>query len=268
VGLSAVGFLILLMAQPPAQTIPWSQTPPPEGDFRGDELVVHGEAEQSRLLLTLVDPKLPSHRFVLKTSVSGRVYGSAIVEMVLLRNPGDKTAERFVRTVDTGGPMAKLSGEFQKRDIELPCVSDPDNPPKVIRVSIRFDGSGDVHFQRFRIEPWARGSLTWMASGGAAMILGVALGAFGGAYSIMAAIPGLRDAAYRMGRILVVLGIAMIVMAVVLCLSDWPFGIWMTFGTGGALSILGFGGTLPLVKRGMEEANRLRADSSGVTEPV
>ena len=256
------------MAQPPAQTIPWNQTPPPEGDLRGGELVAHGEAGKSRLLLTMVDPKLPSHRFVLKTSASGRLSGSAILEMVLLRNPDDTTAERFVRTVDTGGPMAKLSGEFQRREIELPCVSDPENPPKVIRVSLRFEGAGDVHFQPFRIDPWTRGSLTWMASGGAAMILGVTLGAVGGVYSIMAAVPALRDAAYRMGRFLVFLGIAMIVMAVVLYLADWPFGIWMTFGVGGALSVLGFGGTLPLVKRGMEEAHRLRAASSGVTEQV
>jgi hypothetical protein len=266
--LSAVGFLILLTALAPAQTVPWSQTSPPEGDLRGQELIVHGEAEQSRLLLSLVDPKLPSHRFVLKTSASGRLNGTAILEMVLLRNADDKTAERFVRTVDTGGPMAKLSGEFQGREIELPCVSDPDNPPKVIRVSIRFDGSGDVRFQPFRIEPWARGSLTWMASGGAAMILGVAVGAIGGAYSIMAAVPALRSAAYRMGRFLVILGIAMTIMAIILFFAAWPFGIWMTLAVGGALSVLGFGGTLPLVRRGIEEAKLLRADSSGMTEPV
>jgi len=250
--LSAVGFLVLLAAQSPSQTLPWNQSSP-EAVLRGDELVVQGERERSLLLLSLFDPKLPSHRFVLKTSATGTLEAPAVLEMVLLRQQDDKVAERFVRTVDTGGPMAKLSGDFTDREIELPCVSDPENPPKAIRISIRFEGPGEVRFQRFRIEPWALGSLTWMASGGAAMILGVALGAVVGAYAIMAAVPGLRAAALKLGRVLAYLGVAMLVLAFALFLSAWPFGIWMTIGVGGAISVLGFGGTLPLVRRSMAE---------------
>jgi len=268
VGLSAVGFLVLLIAQPATQTIPWNPSSPPEGDLRGDELVVTGDGPQSRLLLAIVDPTLPSHRFVLKTIASGSLKSSAVLEMVLLRNPDDDVAERFVRTVDTGGPMAKLTGEFSGREVELPCVSDPENPPKVIRVSIRFDGPGEVRLHAFRIESWELGSLTWMASGGAAMFFGVFLGAVGGVYALMAAVPGLRAAAYHMSRVLAAFGLAMVALAIILCLSDWPFGIWMTVGVGGVVSLLGFGGTLPLIKRGMEETKRLRADSSGTTEPV
>jgi hypothetical protein len=268
VALSAVGFLVLLTAQSPTQTLPWNQALPPEGEFRGDELVVRGERGRSVLLLSLFDPKLPSHRFVLKTSATGDLEAPAVLEMVLLRHTDDKVAERFVRTVDTGGPMAKLSGEFTGREIELPCVSDPQNPPKAIRVSIRFDGPGEVRFQPFRIEPWARGSLTWMASGGAAMIFGVALGAVGGAYAIMAAVPSFREAALRIGRLLAALGVVMMVLAYALYLRSWPFGIWMTVGVGGAISALGFGGTLPLVRRALAETDRLRVESDGATERV
>jgi hypothetical protein len=262
--LSAVGFFVLLLAQ--AQTIPWNgDSPSKKGDLHGGELVIRGEAGQSRLLITLRDPKLPSNRFVLKTSASGRLTGTAILEMVLLRHPDDEVAERFVRTVDTGGPMAKLSGEFQDREIELPCVSDPENPPSVIRVSVRFEDGGEIRIRPFTIEPWQRGSLTWMAAGGAAMILGLSLGSLGGIYSIMAAIPAFRLAAYRMGGALTLVGLAMVVSAVLLYRFGSPFGIWMTLAVGGGICVVAFGGTMLLLKSALlNDRNRRRDPEAGV----
>jgi hypothetical protein len=262
----AAGLVALLFGQ---QTVPWAAPLPPGAKIVDGDLVIRGVETDVGLIVSWKAPALPSPRFVLKTSASGEIEGAASFSMTVFQETeSGLNAGMVVRTVDTGGPMARLKGRFFQRAVELPITSDPQDPPDVVSVHLQFDGKGEVRLRPFVVEPWQRTSLTGMAAGLAGAILGVLLGLLGGIYALLAAVPGARRIAYQLGRILCVLGVVLLAAAVVFYLTGWPFGIWVSMAAAGALSVVGFGGTLGLVRKGIADADRLRTDSDGSLEPI
>jgi hypothetical protein len=216
-------------------------------------------------LLKLKSPKLPPGRFVLKSSANGRMSeGQARLEMTVVMGDGVRL---IVQTRDTGGPMAPLIEKLQNRRIELPFVYDTAQPPKEIEVGLVFDGEGDISLVPFTLEPWPRWSLTWLAAGGFAAMLGVALGCLGGVYGLLAAIPSSRRGALTFGKIMAALGVAMIVAAPCLYAASLPFGIWLPVGVAGLVALVAFGGTLLMVRKGIESADRMNANADPGLEP-
>jgi hypothetical protein len=247
-------------------TIPWNSAAP-NAVSRTDgrlESETWTSEDHRQVVVHALDPKLPSHRFVLRTRAQGGVTpeGRILFEMTVVQPDGTRAV---VRTVDTGGPMAPLKGAFD-RSIELPFVSDPSHPPKELLVEMVSRGGIKIVLEPLTLEPWPHWNLTWMAAGGFGAALGMLLGLLGGVYGLLAAIPALRPAALAFGRLGAASAFLMLVVSLVLYLTSWPFGIWVSMAVGGALMLLIFAGTRPMVRKGIEAADRLRSESGGTLE--
>lgn len=270
----AFALLFALAAGQGPTTIPWNLSET-DGLLNEDGRLVFSDAvfNKRARIIRLVDPKLPSSRFVIKTFAGAMIFSSSSIqlEMTVVLRTGDSFV---VRTLDTGGPMAPIIGrrgndvQSVGHDFELPFVSDPSNPPKEIMIDLIGEGAGLVAFSPLTVEPWPRWSLTWLAAGGFAAALGVVLGMIGGLYGLLAAVPTSRRAAFFIGKLVVILGFLMTIGSGVLYFTSWPFGIWLPVGIGGLVVILAFGGTLPMVKKGIESADRMAASADPSLEPA
>ena len=267
---SILALALFVGGQQPVQTIPW----PKPGYFK----IVNGRLDvsslgESTVVLSWEKPKLPSNRFVLKTRATGHARSYAVLEASLIRKTkeGDETT-LVVRTNDTGGPMAKLCGDFKDHVVELPFATDPAAPPDLIEVKVHFydwfEAKGWITLEPFTVEPWLPFSLTWFAAGGFAMLIGVGVGLLGGLYALLAAIPTFRRTAYFAGKLLVWLGLLAMIAAAGLFYSSVPSGIWIPVGVAGLLSVAGFGLTLPLVRKGLTDDEQRRTAANDFLEPA
>jgi hypothetical protein len=247
--------------------VPWSAFRPEAGTIADGRLAVALKPAERKTLLALRDFKPPDNRFVLKTVVDCQaIVGFAVMEMHVVMADGNRLT---VRTKDTGGPMAVLANGAA-RDVELPFVSDPRNPPKEVVVDLVSEGGGEGEwrFQAFRFAPWQRWSLTWLAAGGFAAGLGVVFGMVFGVYGLLAAVPSSRRGAYAFGIVGAVLGLVLAGAGPLLYELAYPFGIWLPTLIAGIVTFSFFAVTLPMVKKGIESADRMAASADPSLEPA
>jgi hypothetical protein len=127
--------------------------------------------------------------------VSGRVRcaevaGEGYIEMWSQFPDGSRY---FSRTLDSSGPMAKLSGTAAERSFVLPFQMGADTPPPVrLEVNVVLPGAGRVSLSELRFSGESGGAATrWSPR------LGGWLGALGAAIGVAAALLGVRNARRR-----------------------------------------------------------------------
>jgi len=188
--------------------------------------------------------------------------------------------EFHVKMLDSAGPLAPFGGTFRDREVELPFVCDPEKPPFRIGVHLQDWGKGptrgEIQFEPFRIEAWTSANPTWWLAGGAAMAIGLLCGLLFGVYGLIAAIPAFRPAAMLMANVMLWIGWLVFVAAGGQLLSSYidpfptgflPSGIAIPLAVAALLFIIIFTSTRPLVRRAIEEANRVREEQGSRLEP-
>jgi hypothetical protein len=174
----------------------------------------------------------------------------------------------FSRTLDTSGPMAKLSGSSEGRAFTLPFFLPADAPrPTRLEVNVVLPAAGHVVVSGLRFEPDARAAATpgaWWSErtggwiGGAA---GSAVGLFGALIGVLCSLGRGRRLVLAGLLALGISGLALLTLGGIALALGQPYAVWYPLLLLGVLDpVLAFS-LLPTARRRFEalELRRMRA---------
>jgi hypothetical protein len=104
---------------------------------------VKGPAEKPVQILEIGDPKVPSHRYMLR----GKVKYAGVKEdsYVELWNHFRDGKSYFTKTLADQGPLAKIQGDSDWREITLPFFSEEGYLPEKLVVNVVVPGEGTIY---------------------------------------------------------------------------------------------------------------------------
>src|SRR5262245_4212223 len=104
---------------------------------------VKGPDDKAIQILEIAEPKVPGHRYMLRGKVKyAGVDQDAYLEM--WSHFPDNMAY-FTRTLADQGPLAKIQGDSDWRDIALPFTSKEDYLPEKLVVNVVLPGQGTIY---------------------------------------------------------------------------------------------------------------------------
>lgn len=104
---------------------------------------IKGPAEKAVQILEIGDPKAPSHRYMLR----GKVKYAGVKEDSYLEmwNHFPDGKAFFSRTLAESGPVAKIQGDSDWREINLPFFSEEGYLPEKLVVNVVVPGDGTIY---------------------------------------------------------------------------------------------------------------------------
>jgi len=269
--------LILLMTANVSwadDAIPWPKknaSPRVSVDGEGN-LIVQGDAKPTTtMVLTLNDPKVPSHeyRFVGRIKYEN-VVGDGYVEMW---NHMPKLGAFFSKTLDPEGSMGKITGSSAWRDLEVPFYSKPGILPAKLVINVVLPGQGKVWIAPLTIqkaEPLPMGAdeseetaFPWPVAGG---LLSGLVGVLGTLLALFGDKPALRRPAMHVTTLLIPCSCAALLVGVLPWARENNVNVWYPLAVVGGLWLAVFATTAWLLRRKLaqDELRRMQAlDATG-----
>jgi hypothetical protein len=256
------------------ESVPWLPTVSKENivvhpagklDKSIDAVVVQvdgGDARTTTRVVSLDAPKVPSHRYQLKGRVKvENVVGDGYVEML---NTFPKIGVYFTKTLENDGPLGKLTGTGDWRDVELPFVSQEGVLPSKIEVNVVLPGKGKVYLTPFTVAKYegpaeleASAKNAWWSDRAAGLIGGSAGGTFGICGALVGVLAGLgraRRFVMTLCFALIAMGVVTFVMGLVAVSLRQPYHVYYPLLLMGGLSVVILGFNLPSLRRRYEQA--------------
>lgn len=142
--LLAVMLMAIVTRASDADPIPW---PKPKNDRArieadGTLVVEGGKGRTNTSLLVLEKPEVPSHHYRLVGRIKyEHVAGDGYVEMW---NKIPDKGDFFSKTLAPSGPLGKVTGTSDWRELQLPFFSEPNLLPERLTVNLVLPGAGKV----------------------------------------------------------------------------------------------------------------------------
>ncbi len=211
-------------------------------------------------LISLDKPQVPSHLYRLVGRIKyENVEGDGHLEML---NFFSGAGPFFSKTLEDGGPLGKISGSSDWRDVELPFYSQPGILPEKIAVALILPAGGKVYLTPLRLTAAHSEFLAGLIGG----LLGTAIGLLGGLVGILASFRGSRRLAYRLLLLCIPSGILLAIAGLVVLQTeqflDWYYPLLLS---GGILAVVALA-LYPTLKRRLaeDEARRIQALDAGM----
>lgn len=153
----------------------------------------------------------------------------------------------FSRTLADMGPMAKLEGTSDWREINLPFTSAPGKLPVKLVVNVVLPGTGVVEFEPFVLSP--SGWWSEQESGLVGGIGGGAIGLCGAVIGVLAGIGAARRVVIGMCIAVIAIGAACLTAGIVGLLLGQPWYVYYPFLLGGSISVAVCGFNLPAIRK-------------------
>jgi len=144
--------MIVTSASDAADPMPWPQPKTDRARIESDgSLSVQGGKGQTTTSLLILDkPKVPSHHYRLVGKIKyDNVAGDGYVEM------WNKIADKgdfFSKTLAPSGPLGKVSGTSDWRELQLPFYSEPNLLPERLTINLVLPGAGKVWITPLTLE--------------------------------------------------------------------------------------------------------------------
>ena len=254
-------------ADEPVKTIDWTVTAPASGTVVDGAVRITVDASGGSFpLVAIAAPDLGRDGYEVRGDVRySNVTGTGYLEMWSIFPDGGRY---FSRTLATTGSMAALTGTSDWRPFELPFFLQGGVPPTRLEINVVLPGAGSVDVGRLEIARLAAGEVgrrgAWLSDqsvGAVGAIVGTSIGLLGAAIGILAGRG--RGRRYVLPAMVVAIGIGLgaIALAVIAFLVGQPPAVVGLLALTGVVSVLGFGNTLPRVRRTYAEAElrRMRA---------
>ncbi len=230
-----------------------------------NEVVVQvdgGDAKTTTRVVLLDAPNVPSHRYLLRGKVKiDHVVGDGHVEML---NHFPKLGAFFTKTLEDDGPLAKLTGSADWREVQLPFVSQEGTLPTRIEVNVVLPGKGKIYLAPFTLEKYEgpmalepEGANAWWSERMAGLLGGGAGGTLGICGAIIGVLAGLgRARRFVMALCFAFIGLGAVALAVglVAVAQRQPYHVYYPLLLLGGLSVLILGFNLPSLRRRYEQA--------------
>jgi hypothetical protein len=271
--LRTVALLLVISPAPldAREALPWLPagnrprvTVHPAGKLADASVVqVTGETGPTSTTVLEVDsPEVPSHRYVLRGRIRYEgVEGAGFVEMLSVF-PGRGTF--FTRTLGEVGPLARLSGSGDWRDLELPFLSEPGQLPEKLVVNVVLPGKGTVYLTPLMLSVYEGGigaSAEWWSERQGGLVGGLAgstVGLLGALVGTLVCLARARGLVMTVIVLAVVLGAVSFVAAIVALALGQPYHVYYPLLLLGILSLVLFGSAVPIVRRRYNDAEMRR----------
>ncbi len=212
---------------------------------------VKAPADKAVQLLEVADPKVPSHRYMLKGKVKYKgVDKDAYVEM--WSHFADDKAY-FSRTLKGDqGPLAKIQGDSDWRTIELPFTSEPGKLPTKLVVKIVLPGEGTVYFTPFTLTSIGGAAAAWWSEPSAGLVGGIGgglLGSMGAVIGVLAGCGAARKLVVGLCIAIIAVGALSLITGGIALLMGQPWYVYYPFLLGGVIGVAVCGFNLPALRR-------------------
>jgi hypothetical protein len=201
------------------------------------------------------DPKAPSHHYVLKGKIKyDGVEPAGYVEM--WSHFGENEAY-FSRTLaDQVGPMQKLDGTHNWRDIDLPFYSKPGMLPEKLVVNVVLPGKGKVFLTELTLtkleqQGSAAAGAWWRpeAGGWVGGLGGSALGILGAIVGTLAGVGVARQLCLGLAVTAITFSAACLVAGIVAASTGQPYHVYYPLLLLGGIGVVVFGANLPAIRK-------------------
>jgi hypothetical protein len=224
------------------------------------QVEINGPAPAPVTVLVAMDPKVPSHRYMLRGKVMFKdVDQVAFVEM--WSHFGDQ-GQFFSRTLAPSGPMGHLHGASDGwRELLLPFQSEPGKTPTKLVVNVVIPGKGTVKLAPFTLttapaELWAEAPAAvageWWSerqSGWLGAIGGSVIGMIGGIIGTLAGLGAARQLAVGLCVAVVACGGLCLVAGLVALSLGQPWHVFFPFLLIGGIGAIVCGAKLRTVRK-------------------
>lgn len=282
--LQAAFVTLLLTASTSVATepIPWptnNESSRVSVDDKSNLMVVGEDKKTTTTVLTLENPKVPSHQYRLVGKIKYQdVAGDGYLEMW---NHFSKEGPFFSRTLADEGPFGKITSSSDWRDLEIPFYSKPDMLPTKLIINVVLPGKGKVWISPLTLEKAepietfqppptvkevvkevpaapASGTSFWPIAAGALSGLVGILGVF---IALVSGKPGSRRLTLQLITFLVPTSLASLLVGVLLLIQGANLGMAVPLSVVGGAWLIAFVITAILVRRAIcrEELRRMQA---------
>jgi len=250
-------------ASEPSVTVDWNQTAPLSGRVvDGMVEVTSSGAGGTFPLVAIADPAIRGNGYALTGRIRYRgVAGVGFLEMWSVFPDG---ARYFSRTLAGDGPQARISGDSEWRDFELPFNLNGSERPVRLELGLVLPGAARVWIGPLELTAPGATSSAWWSDRTGGLIGGIA----GSLIGITGAIVGVLIARGRGRRpvlttmvALAVAGSALLVAGAVALAMSQPYAVYFPLILGGIILVAVFGPGFRRARRAYEdvELRRMRA---------
>lgn len=239
-------------------------------DDKGNLVVVGEDKKTTTTVLTLENPKVPSHQYRLVGKVKYQdVAGDGYVEMW---NHFSKEGPFFSRTLAEEGPFGKITGSSDWRDLEIPFYSKPDMLPNKLVINVVLPGKGKVWITPLTLEKaepmpegmsssQKAGDMGWWWWGSLSGFLSIVVGMLGGLLAMVARKPGTRRLTMQLTMLLIPTSLAALLVGFLQFTQGVQLNVMNGLGVVGVAWVLAFVITVIFIRRAIsrEELRRMQA---------
>lgn len=239
---------------PAADKLPPQATLHPAGKMAGQPVLqVVGPSVQPITILEVVNPQVTYHEYTLRAKV--KYEGVEKTSFLEMWNHFPGGGQYFSRTLSPSGPLQKIEGSSDWREISLPFMSKPGLLPSKLVVNVVLPGKGTVYLTPFTLTsgPVSLGTLgEWWSEptsglvggigGGVVGLIGALIGGLAGLGKARQLVVGLCVAVIAFGGLCLVAGIVAVTMG-------QPWYVYYPFLLGGVICVAVCGLNLPGIRK-------------------
>lgn len=236
------------------------------GASPGESAEIQGQEGQESLakILEVTNPPVASHQYVVRGRVKyDNVQGAAFIEM--WNDFGDEGAY-FTRTMAEVGPMRKITGTSDWRDLELPFLAEPGMRPKKLTINVVMPGAGSITISPLTVHVFdgpGAGSGWWSPQEGGLVggLAGTALGLLGATIGILAGRCRAKLVVLSLFAMGLACGTISLIAGVAALVAKQPYHVTYPLLLVGLIALCVFGPLLPnvLKRYRAEELRRMAA---------
>lgn len=250
-------------ASEPPSRVDWKETAPLSGRVVGDTVAVTSSGTGGTFpLVAIDDPVIAGDAYAL----AGRiryvgVTGVGFLETWSVFSDGGRY---FSRTLASDGPQARISGDSDWRDFELPFYLNGPERPVRLELSLVLPGAGRVWIGPLELTSPGAMSSAWWSDRAGGLIGGVAgslIGITGAIVGVLVARGRGRRAVLATMAALAIIGGCLLVVGLVALARSQPYAVYFPLILGGIILVAVFGPGFRRARRAYEDAElrRMRA---------
>lgn len=244
----------------PAEQLPESaKLVPADKAGAAPVMKIGGPAANPVTVLIANAPKVQSHSYMLRGKVKyegvekAKIGGEEVPAFLEMWSHFPGGGQFFTRTLANAGPMAKIEGTSDWRDVSLPFVSKPGLLPNKLVVNVVIPGEGTIWLTPLTLTEISAGTAgEWWSEPSAGLVGGIGgsvLGLLGGLIGLLSGIGVGRRFVINLCIAMIAFGAMCLVAGIVAVTLGQPWYVYYPFLLGGVISVAVIGFNLPGIRR-------------------